>query len=122
MEIITSILMDSNDLNSHTMAAFCKTKNIACWEKFGDVHCTLVALKNKNMRREVGRGDTCVSIEGFDPFKKLAYRADSMIEVEDQNKIACAHLNHLGYNGERFLIKERQQAHNLIQRVSSITT
>jgi hypothetical protein len=67
-------------------------------------------------------GDTCVSIEGFDPFKKIAYRVKSMLEVEDQNKTACSHLHHLGYNGDGFLIKVRRQAHNLIQRLSSITT
>jgi hypothetical protein len=48
---------------------FCKSKNIACWANVGAVSCTHAALKNKNVQREVGRGDTCVSIEGFDPFK-----------------------------------------------------
>jgi hypothetical protein len=102
--------------------AFCKSNNISCWVKVGDVPCTRAALKNKNVQQEVGRGDTCVSIEGFDPFNKFAFRAESMLEVEDLNKRACAHLNHLGYNGDGFLIKARRQAHNLIQRVSSITT
>jgi hypothetical protein len=102
--------------------AFCKSKNLACWVKVGAGPCTHETLKNKNVRREVGRGDTCVPIEGFDPFKKFAYRAESMLEVEYQHKRACAHLNHLGYNVDGFLIKARRQAHNLIQHLSSITT
>jgi hypothetical protein len=103
--------------------AFCKSNNLACLlGKFGTVPCTRTALKNKNVRREVGRGDTCVSIEGFDSFKKFPYIAKSMLEVEDKKKRYCAHLNRLGYNGGGFLIKARRQAHNMIQRVSSITT
>jgi hypothetical protein len=85
--------------------ALCNSNNLTCWTKVGDVPCTRAALKNNNVWREVGRGDTCVSIRGFDPFKKFAYGVGSMLEVEDQIERACAHLNHLGYNGDGCLIK-----------------
>jgi hypothetical protein len=45
-----------------------------------------------------------------------------MLEVEQQNKLACAHLNKLGFNGDGFLIKARQRAAHLVQRLSEQTT
>jgi hypothetical protein len=55
-------------------------------------------------------------------FQLKAFTPTRMLKVEDQNKRACAHLDHLDYNGKGFLIKARQKTHNLIQRLSSITT
>jgi hypothetical protein len=40
-----------------------------------------------------------------------------MLEVEQQNKLACAHLNELDLNGDSFLIKARQRATNLVHRL-----
>jgi hypothetical protein len=44
------------------------------------------------------------------------------LEVEQQKKLACAHLNELGFNGDGFMIKARRRAANLVQRLSEQTT
>jgi hypothetical protein len=46
----------------------------------------------------------------------------TMLEVEQQNKLACAHLKELGFNGDDFLIKARRRATNLVQRLSEQPT
>jgi hypothetical protein len=45
-----------------------------------------------------------------------------MLDVEQQNKIVCAHLNSMGYNADSFVVKARRKAHNLVQRLSKQTS
>jgi hypothetical protein len=86
-------------------SAFCKSKNLSAWAKVGAVPCTRQAMKNKSVRSEVSRDDTVIVIECFNHFLSFDYKTAAMLEVQQQNKLACAHLNKLGFNGGGFLIK-----------------
>jgi hypothetical protein len=35
-------------------------------------------------------------------------KVGTMLEIDQQNKLACDHLNELGFNGDSFLIKARR--------------
>jgi hypothetical protein len=59
------------------------------------------------VRSEVAGDDTVIVIECFNPFLSFDYKTATMLEVQQQNKLACAHLNELGFNGDGFLIKAR---------------
>jgi hypothetical protein len=41
-----------------------------------------------------------------------------MLDVEQQKKIVCAHLNSMGYNANSFVVKAHSKAHNLVQLFS----
>jgi hypothetical protein len=44
------------------------------------------------------REDIYVRVEHFDPFNIFDYKYATMLDVEQQNKMVCAHLNSMGYN------------------------
>jgi hypothetical protein len=98
--------------------AFCQTKNLAAWAKVGAVPMTRQAMRHVSVRSEVIREDTCILVEDFDPFCIFDYKSATMLDVEQQNKIVCAHLNSMGYNADSFGFKARRKAHNLVQRLS----
>jgi hypothetical protein len=45
-----------------------------------------------------------------------------MLDVEQHNKMVCAHLNSMGYNADICVVKVRRKAHNLVQRLSTQTS
>jgi hypothetical protein len=73
--------------------AFCQTKNLAAWAKVGAVPMTRQSMRHVSVRSEVLREDTCILVEDFDPFCIFDYKSATMLDVEHQNKIVCAHLN-----------------------------
>jgi hypothetical protein len=79
-------------------------------------------MRHKSVCSEVARDDTVIVIEFFNPFLSFDYKTATMLEVQQKNKLACAHLNELGFNGDGFLIKARRRAANLMQRLSEQTT
>jgi hypothetical protein len=87
--------------------AFCNSNNLSAWAKVGAVPCTKQAMRHKSVRSEVARDDTVIVIECFNPFLSFNYKMATMLEVEQQKKVACAHLNELGFNCDGFLIKAR---------------
>jgi hypothetical protein len=66
-------------------------------------------MRHNSVRSEVARDDTVIVIKCFNPFLSLDYKTATMLEVQQQNKLTCAHLNELGFNGDGFLIKARQR-------------
>jgi hypothetical protein len=102
--------------------AFCQTKNLAAWAKIGAVPMTRQAMRHVSVRSEVMREDNCILVEDFDPFCIFDYKSATMLYVEQQNKIICAHLNSMGYNADSFVIKARRKAHNLVHRLSKQTS
>jgi hypothetical protein len=102
--------------------AFCQTKNLAAWAKVGAVPMTRQAMRHVSVRSEVMREDNCILVEEFDPFCIFDYKSATMLDVEQQNKIVCAHLNSMGYNADSFVVKARRKAHNLVQRLSRQTS
>jgi hypothetical protein len=63
----------------------------------------------QHVRNELAKDDTVILIECFDPFLSFDYKTATMLEVDHQHTLACAHLNELGFNGDRFLIKSQQR-------------
>jgi hypothetical protein len=45
-----------------------------------------------------------------------------MLDVEQHNKMVCAHFNSTGYNADSCVVKARRKAHNLVQRISKQTS
>jgi hypothetical protein len=70
----------------------------------------------------VERDETVISIECFDPFLSFDYKTATRLEFEQQNKLACAHFNDLGFNCDSFLIKAQRCAANLVQRLLEQTS
>jgi hypothetical protein len=101
---------------------FCKNNNLSAWAKVGAVPCTRQAMRHKRVISEAARDGTVIVIECFDPYLSFDYKTATMLEVQQQNKLACDHLNELCFNGDVFLIKVRQRAVNLVQRLSEQTT
>jgi hypothetical protein len=83
---------------------------------------TRQAMRHVSVRSEVMRENTCILVEDFDPFCIFDYKSATMLDVEQQNKIVCAHLNSMGYNADSFMVKARRKAHNLVQRLSKQTS
>jgi hypothetical protein len=79
-------------------------------------------MRHKRVRSEVARDDTVIVIECFNTFISFDYKTTTTLEVQQQNKLASAHLNELGFNGDGFSIKARRRASNLVQRLSEKTT
>jgi hypothetical protein len=52
------------------------------------------------VRSGAARDDTVIVIECFNPFLSFDYKTATMLEVQKQNKRACAPLNELGFNGD----------------------
>jgi hypothetical protein len=102
--------------------SFCKSKNLSACAKVCAVPCTRQAMRHKSVRSEVARDDTAIVIECFNPYLSFDYKTANMLEVQHQNKLACAHLNELGFNGDGFCIKARRRAANLAQRLLEQTT
>jgi hypothetical protein len=102
--------------------AFCKSKNLSARAKVGAVPCTRQAMRNISVRSEVARDDTVIVMACFNIFLSFDYKTSIMLEVQQQNKLACAHLNEPGFNGDGFFIKARRRAANLMQRLSEQTT
>jgi hypothetical protein len=98
--------------------AFCKRNNLSPWAKVGDVPCTRQAMRHKIVRSEVARDDTVIAIKCVNPFLSFNYKTATMLEVQKQNKLACAHLNELDFKCAGFLIKAQRLAVNLVQRLS----
>jgi hypothetical protein len=48
--------------------AFCQTKNLAAWAKFGAVPMMRQAMRHGSVRSEVMREEKCILVEDFDPF------------------------------------------------------
>jgi hypothetical protein len=80
--------------------AFYKSNNLSACANVGAVPCT-----HKSARNEVARDNNAIVIECFNLFLSLDYNTATMLEVQQQNKLACAHLNELDFNGDGFLIK-----------------
>jgi hypothetical protein len=59
---------------------------------------TRQALKHCSMRAEVLCDDNCVLVDHFGPFKVFDYKYATTLDVGQQNKMVCAHLNSMGYN------------------------
>jgi hypothetical protein len=78
-------------------------------------------MRHKSVCSEVARDDTVILIEFFNSFLSFDYKTATMLEVEQQIKIDCAHLNELGFYGDGFLIKARRRAANLVQRLPEQT-
>jgi hypothetical protein len=86
--------------------AFFKSKNFSSWKEVGAVPCTRRAItRHKCVRSEVARDNTVIGIECFNFFLSFEDKTATMLEVEQQKKLACAHLNELGFHGDGFLIK-----------------
>jgi hypothetical protein len=85
--------------------AFCKSKNLFACDKVGAVPCTRQAMRHNSVRSEVARYDTVIVIECFNPFLSFDYKTATMLEVQQQNTLACDHINKLGLNCDGFLIK-----------------
>jgi hypothetical protein len=66
------------------------------------------------MHSEVATDSTVILMECFDPFLSVDYKTATMLEVEQQNKLACAHPREMGFNGDAFLIKACRRAANLV--------
>jgi hypothetical protein len=96
--------------------AFCQTKNLAAWANIGAVPMMRQAMRHVSVRSVVMREDACILVEEFDPFCIFDYKSATMLDVEQQNKIVCAHLNSMGYNADSFVVKARRKAHNLVHR------
>jgi hypothetical protein len=102
---------------------FCQTKNIAAWAKVGALTMTRQAMRHVSVRSEVMREDNCILVEDFDPFCIFDNNYATMLDVEQQNKIVCAHLNSMGYDADSFMVKARsKEAHNLVHRLSKQTS
>jgi hypothetical protein len=74
-------------------------------------------MKHISVRSKVTRDDIFIAIECFDPYLSFDCKTATMLEVDQQNKLACAHLNDLGLNGDSFWIKARRQTANLVHRL-----
>jgi hypothetical protein len=79
---------------------FCKSNSLSAWAKVGAVPCTRQAMRHKSVLSEVARDDTVIVIECFNPFLYFDKKTAAMLVVEQQNKLACAHLNDIGFNGD----------------------
>jgi hypothetical protein len=102
--------------------AFFQTKSLSAWAKVGAVPMMRQAMRHLSVRPEVMREDTCILVEDFDPFCIFDYKSATMLDVEHHNKIVFVHLNSMGFNGDSFVFKAHQKAHNLVQRLSKKTS
>jgi hypothetical protein len=69
------------------------------------------------MHSKVARDDTVILIEFFYTFLSFEYKTSTMLEVDQRNKLTCAHINDLGFNDDSFLIKAQHRYANLVQRL-----
>jgi hypothetical protein len=102
--------------------SFCQSKNLAACANIDAVPMMRQEMRHVSVRLEVLRKDNCILVEDFDPFCIFYYKSATMLDVEQQNKIVCAHLNSMGYNADSFVVKARHKAHNLVQRLSKQTS
>jgi hypothetical protein len=78
-------------------------------------------MRHVSVRAEVLLEDNSVLVENFDPFCIFYYKSAAMLDIEQQNKMVCAHLSSMAYNADSFVVKARRNAHNLVQRLSKHT-
>jgi hypothetical protein len=69
------------------------------------------------VRSEVLREDTCIIVEYSDLFCIFYYKSATMLDVEQQNRIVCAHLKSMGYNDDSFAVKARRRSNDLVHKL-----
>jgi hypothetical protein len=79
---------------------------------------TRQAMRHVSVRAEVLREVNCVVVENVYPFRIFYYKYATMLDVEQQNKMVCPHLNAMGYNADSFVVKAYFNANNFVQRLS----